>query len=74
MVAIQRVTFDRAARFCRKVSKILHRLAGRYCSYLLPKQVLGTHEEKGNAIWRTIGCDTLYVVASGVVVRHVPYL
>ena len=42
------------------VFKIFHRLIGCYCGYLLPKQVLGTREEIYNAIWRAIGCDTLY--------------
>ena len=41
------------------VSMIFHQLVGRYCSYLLPKQVLGTHGEKYNTIWHMIGCDTL---------------
>ena len=58
---LQRVASDRAARFCHIVFKIFHWLAGRFCSYLLPKQVLWTHEEKYNAIWHMIGCDKLQV-------------
>ena len=45
-ITIQRVASARASRFCHLLFKIFHQLVGRYCSYLLPKQVLGTHEEK----------------------------
>ena len=46
LYTVQRVASARAARFRHIVFKIFHQLAGRNCSYLLPKQVLGTHEEK----------------------------
>ena len=42
---LQRCSSDRAPRFCHMFFTIFHRLVGRYYSYLLPKQVLGTHEK-----------------------------
>ena len=44
---LQCVASARAGRFRQIASKINHRLVGLYGSYLLPKLVLGTHEEQG---------------------------
>ena len=64
--SIPRFAFYHAPRFCHMFLLCSTGWLARYCSYLLPLDILGTHKEKYNTTWCRVGCETRYTCGTSI--------